>query len=397
MNDFKLKLPSDVKSSAEFFQEFTFKSAAPLVLSNLYELKTGRVVEWKGSHPYLLKDYGGVKVGIIGLLPDDIATLTPVDNRVGLFIENMLQSTLRQARLLRSLGADIVIVLTHQGAICGKKVSEEAKLPLSKVNFEPTKKGVCETADHLGAYLQRLPPHLVDLVVGGRTHEKMANYMNETLAISGFGEGKSFSYVEFFVDTKAKKLVKEKTIIHQPVMFCREFFKETKDCYTEDPSVNHSERMPATFLGKELDLITPVDDLTFIPESEVDVVKALKDLSADLAFLPKTSKNTQLMSLKVSGKSLIRMMEEDFNQNNLSRWFPNPFKKQGNKLTLKLDSEMISPHKDYTLLADLDAIQSEFLLRKAMKHYENKAHMHLSWKSFDMEDSVNTTVAAQKR
>src|SRR5690606_1481839 len=100
-------------------KQFARSSSTPLVLSNLIELKTARQVEWKGAVPYVMKDLGDVKVGIIGLLPDDIATLTPVDNRVGLFVEGMLQSTLRQARLLRSLGADIIVVLTHQGIPCG--------------------------------------------------------------------------------------------------------------------------------------------------------------------------------------------------------------------------------------------------------------------------------------
>mgnify|MGYP001566035102 CR=1 FL=1 len=92
-------------------------------------------------------------------------------------IENMLQSTLRYARLLRSLGAEAIVVITPQGLDCGKSLSSEMSLPIHKVNFGPKAK-VCDLQSALGVYLTRLPPHLVDVVVGGRNHQKVANYVN---------------------------------------------------------------------------------------------------------------------------------------------------------------------------------------------------------------------------
>ncbi|MGE3610346.1 MAG: hypothetical protein AB7I27_12210 [Bacteriovoracaceae bacterium] len=251
LNDFKLKLPNS-KSPADYFQSFAQNSSTPLLLSNLYELKSARVVEWKGSLPYLMKEIDGIKVGIIGLIPDDIATLTPTHNRVGLYVESMLQSTLRHARLLRSLGAEIIVVMTNQGLDCGDVIADKKNLPIEKVNFDPNDKNACDLNGELGQYLVRLPPYLVDVVFAGRNGKKTANYINSTLVLSGFSSGKSFSYVEFILDRKTNKLIKDETVVHQPVLFCHEFFKETKDCFSGDSSVNHKLRVPAKFLGKDI-------------------------------------------------------------------------------------------------------------------------------------------------
>lgn len=252
LSDFQLKVSSPYKNQIDLFQKFTLHSKAPLLVSNLFDLKTSRNVEWPGTLPYLIRDVDGVKIGIIGLIPDDIVEDTPTDHRVGLYIENMLQSTLRNARLLRSLGADIIVVLTHQGINCGEKLSQELNLPLTKINFEPERSDLCDLSHPMGLYLKRLPPNLIDLVIGGRNHQKTANIINSTIVMNSFSDGKSFSYVEFFFDKKLNKLNKNKTIIHQPVYFCREFFKDTNDCYTEDQSVNHQNKIPARFLGEEI-------------------------------------------------------------------------------------------------------------------------------------------------
>src|SRR5690606_34591581 len=125
--------------------------------------------------------------------------------RVGLFVENMIQNTLRQARLLRSLNADIIVVLTHLGMPCGHEQAQEKRLHLEKVNFRPREQGVCDLSSPLGSYLERLPPGLVDVVVGGRHHEKMANFVKDVLVLSGPEKGKGMIYAEFLVDTKKRK------------------------------------------------------------------------------------------------------------------------------------------------------------------------------------------------
>lgn len=238
--------------SIQSLKKFARNSNVPLLLSNLYELRTARTVEWKGSKSHLLKDINGVKIGLIGLVPNDTVDFTPTQNRLGLYIEDMLQSTLRHARLLRSIGADIIIVLTNQGVDCNSKLAEIENVPVSKVNFDPHQKNICNLNNSFGEYLNRLPPKLVDVVFGGRNNSKIANYINGMMVIAGYDNGKSFNYAELVINTETKKINHKKSIIHQPVFLCHEFFEETNDCYYEEKSVNHLYKKPAYFLGKKI-------------------------------------------------------------------------------------------------------------------------------------------------
>ncbi|HXH76462.1 MAG TPA: hypothetical protein VNJ08_15930 [Bacteriovoracaceae bacterium] len=398
LNDFNLKLPKGITSSAQLFKEYARDSSVPVLLSNLYEVKTARGVEWKGTQPYLLKNISGVKVGIIGLIPDDIVSMTPVDNRLALYVENMLTNTLRQARLLRSLGAEIIVVLTHQGINCGHEMAQESKLPLQKVNFEPTDPNACELNSALGTYLQRLPPHLIDVVVGGRNHEKMANYVNGNIVLGNFEQGKSMVYAEFFVDIKSKTVLKDRTIVHQPVMFCHEFFKKTNDCFTQDPSVDHARRIPAKFLGKDLGLIKAPDSVTNAEQLQsINFAQALIELDADIAFTPPTSKSSQLIVLQVPGKLLLNALEEDYNNSSFKNWYPSPYTQEKDGLHLMLKGETIDPDEFYSVLTDLEGMHVHRALSQALFHANSKAKTGHSWTSFETADTVKTRMAAQAR
>lgn len=414
LGDFNLKLPKDYSSSASYFKDFAKETEVPLLLSNLYELKTARVVEWKGSAPYIMKEIDGVKVGVIGLIPDDITKLTPVDNRVGLFVENMLQSTLRHSRLLRSLGAEIVVVLTHQGIKCGEKTAEDLHLPVKKVNFDPKKADACELTGELGEYLKRLPPNLVDVVIGGRTHEKMANYYNDILVMGGFEHGTSFNYAEFFVDAKTKKLVKEKTVVHQPVQFCREFFKETEDCFTDDSSVNHKDKIPAAFLGK------PIQPDTALAEKFGKILEARNNkeekkpdfwsqfvqrssgtLNTDIAYFPmkKTGRNSQLIVIEMTGAELFKTLEADYNEENAEHWMPSPFRTKNETLSMSIAGEKIDFLKNYYILSDLEGLQNHPVLKKWIVKSSSKALMSYSWNTLAMTDldTIDFRAAAPQR
>jgi 2',3'-cyclic-nucleotide 2'-phosphodiesterase (5'-nucleotidase family) len=110
LSDFNVKIPKGQNNNTNFFKAFAKTSKTPLLLSNLYDLKSGMVVEWEGSHAYIMKEIDGTKIGIIGLVPDDVVSQTPVDNRVGLYVESMLQSTLDANR-----GKIILVTRTCSG------------------------------------------------------------------------------------------------------------------------------------------------------------------------------------------------------------------------------------------------------------------------------------------
>ncbi len=399
LTDLSLRSSSGVNPVKKFAES----SQVPVLTSNLYELKTALGVEWKGTKQYQLKEINGIKVGIIGLLPDDISSLTPVDNRVGLFVENMLQSTLHQARRLRSLGAQVIVVLTHQGMECGTAIAETKKLPLTKVNFEPNKDGICDLSSPLGTYLQRLPAQLVDVVVAGRNHKKIANLINGIAVISGFDSARSLSYVELSVDEKSGKVIHEKMVIHQPVMICREFFKETNDCYTEDPSVNHKERVPAKFLGTQVERDEEVRNKykKFFDENLSGLVRDADEmrikLKADILFMPETSGHTHLVILELNGTELSKWLESTYNEEEGNLWTPSPFERTGNTLLLSINGDELLQSKTYRILTDLESLQSRVSLRKFITSRKIISYTEESWKGTLSSDEVTLSAASHRQ
>jgi 2',3'-cyclic-nucleotide 2'-phosphodiesterase (5'-nucleotidase family) len=358
LRDFNIKIPPLIKGNAKFFEKFSKDLKVPVLISNLYDLKTARTVEWKGTSSHIMKELDGIKIGIIGLIPDDVVAKTPVDNRLGLYVEDMLLSTMKHARLLRSLGAHIIITLTNQGIDCNSMQAESNHLPVSKVNFDPNQNKFCDLDSPLGLYLKRLPPNLVDVVIGGRTNQKIANYVNGVLVMAGYEDGKSFNYAEFVIDSVTKKINFQKSVVHQPIYFCSEFFKETNDCFTEDQSINHKSREPAYFLGEK---ISTNKELTYQKEISrpqmKEITKNLTTFNADLSFVSESSRDTQLMIVKLSGGELAKILEEDYNQNKIKEWQPNPFILRNNELRMMISGNEIMQNKTYKILGDLESLQ----------------------------------------
>ncbi len=403
LRDFNLKLPKKYKNSSDFLKQFSSKSKTPLLMSNLYELKTAKIVEWPGTMPYVLKEINGIKVGLIGLIPDDIVDQTPVDNRVGLFVESMLQSTLRHSRHLRSQGAQVIVVMTHQGISCGEELANDLKLPLSKVNFEPRKYNICNFKSALGEYLNRLPPNLVDVVIGGRNHQKTVNFLNTTLVLSNTGDGQSFTMAEFFVD-QSGKIAKDKTIAHQPVNFCHDFFKETNDCYTEDQSIDHNERIPATFMGRKIKPDISMQELFkqfFDDKSAINLnfkneIPTIVDFHAgNIAYYNLSSGTSKLVVLSIKGSDLLKILEHDYNQGLAANWRPSPFKEEGNNLILSIEGSSIENDEIYKVLADLDDLQKHQELKKFISKSETVSLNNVSWiESGIHSDNITSTMAA---
>lgn len=396
LRDFNLKVSPEIGSSTKLFQKFSKTSKTPLILSNLYEIKTARLVEWEGAKSHLIKEVDGVKVGIVGLIPDDIVGQIPLSSRVGLYVEDMLQSTLKQARLLRSLGADIIVVLTNQSIECGKRLAEEEKLPISKVNFEPRRENACDLTSKLGEYLKRLPPQLVDVVIGGRNKEKISNFVNGVLVMGTYSDGKSFNYAELVVDMETKKVVPEKTISHQPVFFCHEFFKETNDCYFEDQSVNHKQRIPASFLGTEI--IKPNISLTtFIKKDKhFEISHALNTFNADIAYSPFGPGDSQLVVMAIEGRELIKFLDEDFNNNLQKNWVPSPFFFKDKELNLSIAGMDIDLTKMYRVIVDLETMQTNSRFLNQISNPNAEMLTGHSWASITSEDGVSIKYSGQK-
>jgi len=236
---------SDIQSKKNLLAMFS-ESKIPFLTANLIDVTTGEVLDGKNNYPFIVRNINGVKVGIIGLLTSKVPTLE------GLYIEKLTKTAIKFGRKAEKSGAEVLVLVTSADMNCGKEIADKYDLPLSKVNFNPLDSSSCESNGELYRVLQKLPHGFFHAVVSSNSKSKISNIINGMPVIHSFGNGKSFSRVELFYDTEEKKVLTDKTIVHQPTYFCHYFFKETDDCYWEDQSINHQITVPARFLGKEI-------------------------------------------------------------------------------------------------------------------------------------------------
>ncbi len=239
-------------SPTQWMPKLFEKSKTPVIISNLISLKKATPVEWGNSAPQLIKVVNGVKVGFISLLPDDLPKLLDASVLNGLYIEPGQLSFLRQLRSLRLKGAEVIVLIKHGGMSCGEGRARDKNLPIAKVNFDPRDPDVCDKSDPFISFMDGLPAGSVDLVLTGGGKAKVANFINNIPVLQAMGKGKAFSRIELFWNKKEKRLLSERTLIHQPTLICHRFFKATEDCYEGDPSIDHRSLIPATFLGETI-------------------------------------------------------------------------------------------------------------------------------------------------
>ncbi|MBY0516440.1 MAG: hypothetical protein K2P81_06000 [Bacteriovoracaceae bacterium] len=232
-------------------QLFSEKST-PVVLSNLLNLKTTKPVEWGSTTPQLIKEINGIKVGIIGLLSDDLPAKLDAGVLNGLYVESSTQALFKQSRNLRLKGAEVIVLMMHGGLKCGVERAHSKNLPLGKVNFNPSEPGVCENEGALAHFIEQIPSGSLDLIVTGGGPGKIANIVKGIPVIQAFGNGTSFARIDLVWNVKEKALNPEKMKIHQPVRICHRFFKQTEDCYMEDQSIDHRNLVPATYLNEPI-------------------------------------------------------------------------------------------------------------------------------------------------
>ncbi len=290
------------------------KSKAPYLVSNIIDIKTGRPVKWKNTSPYLIKTINGVKIGLIGGTTTETPESTIRANVRGLFFDDQTKTILKYAKRLRRKGAKIVLLLTHSGFDCGKRISRKLKMDIKKFNFEPDDTSLCNKSHELYQVLTKLPKNTIDGVVSGHAHAKIANFVNGIPVIQSYSRGGFFGRFELFYDSEAKKLLTDRTIIHQPTKLCHRFFADSSDCYGRDPKTDHSKQVPARFLGEEIKPDLLASQALDYYEKKIAKVRTqtITSLSAEIPAyrFKKLSPMGQLVAdaVKEAGKAQIAMI-----------------------------------------------------------------------------------------
>jgi 5'-nucleotidase len=117
---------------------------------------------------------------------------------------------IREATLLRSRGAAVVVVLAHAGGNCTRLDDPEAVAS-------------CDQSAEIINVARQLPPGLVDVIAAGHTHQAMAHDVGGIAIVEAYSTGRSFSRVDVALERKSKKVVN------------KQIFPPRDLCAREDP------------------------------------------------------------------------------------------------------------------------------------------------------------------
>jgi len=149
----------DFDHGAEALRARMREAPYPFLAANLAETESGALPPWPGlAARRLVKLPGGLSVGLVGLSARETAYTTMPRNVAGLSFSDPLPAAAREAAALRAEGAGLVVALAHVGGKCR----------------EPRVGATCPAAGELRRLAEELPPGAVDALVGGHTHELVA-------------------------------------------------------------------------------------------------------------------------------------------------------------------------------------------------------------------------------
>ena len=92
----------------------------PIINANIFDQRNGR----NFLKPYLVKTFGKVKVGIIGLIAPDLPILTMRETLKGLEMLNHVQAVRKYVAELKKEPVDLIVVLSHIGIDVDKALAD---------------------------------------------------------------------------------------------------------------------------------------------------------------------------------------------------------------------------------------------------------------------------------
>jgi 5'-nucleotidase len=156
--------------------------------------KTGRTVDWPNVRPSALVDVAGIPVGIVGVMTFDALSMTLAANIGGLRTTPLLPAIVGEATRLRTSGAKVVVVLSHAGGGC-------------EAFDDPADLSSCDSNSEIFDIARRLPKGLVDAIVAGHTHERLAHVVEGIPIVQAGALGLAFARVDLTVDRRAGRVV----------------------------------------------------------------------------------------------------------------------------------------------------------------------------------------------
>lgn len=189
------------------------QSSFPWVACNLVETATGEVVDW--CVPELMLEFGGVKIGVVGIITPGTKHMSFPENIKGLDFLPMAAAIEQSRDRLLAQGADLIMLGIHEGLPYDPKQGW-ANIAGAEQTDAEDEHGHSHGANYSGTGVPNLMELMnqvsgVDFAVGGHTHrgyhEPWIDPVNHTLCFESYGNGSSIGHAILLVDPESKQLV----------------------------------------------------------------------------------------------------------------------------------------------------------------------------------------------
>jgi 5'-nucleotidase/UDP-sugar diphosphatase len=156
--------------------DYGYRSLTEVLKSAQFPIVSANLVHKKTLEPYvnkyIIKNIGGVRVAVVGLMTTELTTLSLPKNIDGLMVQSLSETFNALVPELRSQGADIIVALTHQG------VTEDSLLAV-------------------------LSPD-IDVIVGGHSHTPLfrPKYVNGILIAQAGSRGRWLGKIDLTIDVQ---------------------------------------------------------------------------------------------------------------------------------------------------------------------------------------------------
>ncbi|MCA9642891.1 MAG: bifunctional metallophosphatase/5'-nucleotidase, partial [Myxococcales bacterium] len=158
----------------------------PFLSANMVQKGTTRLPEWKNLQSSVMITVRGTKIGLVGLSTPETSSIVLPAYLEGLDFLDPLPAITEQATRLRNQGADVVVVTAHIG---GKCTAFEHAQDLAS----------CDMSGEAIQLLQKMEPGLVDVFIGGHTHQAVAHEVNGIALVESFSKLEAFSRVDLTI------------------------------------------------------------------------------------------------------------------------------------------------------------------------------------------------------
>ena len=199
----------DFISGAKNIQSLAVKANFPFLFSNLE--CDGCPLEIDEIKPYIIKEMNGVKVGILGVVNSQISEIVLAENRMGTTAEFEVPTMRQWVPIMKSEGAEIVILLSSSGVPWDRE--EEYEKFTEKVNNgEVNENNISLNALEMAYFAED-----VDFIVAGGNSKgywlPWYDPHSHTYIMQGYGNGTEFSHIKLLVDEDTHLFMGYETLV----------------------------------------------------------------------------------------------------------------------------------------------------------------------------------------